>query len=49
MTDAELIRSIVRAGYSVWEDLDGSTAKRLTLIAQRLERDEPPPPRHSDK
>jgi hypothetical protein len=48
MTDAELIRSIARTGYSVWED-DGSTAKRLILIAQRLERDEPPPPRHSDK
>lgn len=49
MTDPELIRLIARVGYSVWEDLDGSTAKRLVLIAQRLEKDAPPPPRHSGK
>ena len=49
MTDAELLRTIARLGYSIWEDTDNSTAKRLTLIAQRLEASEPPPPRHSDK
>jgi hypothetical protein len=40
MTDAEmagLIRTIARGGYSIWNDTDGSTAKRLILIAQRLE------------
>ena len=49
MTDAEFLKAIAQRGYSIWEDTDNSTAKRLTLIAQRLERDDPPPPKHSDR
>lgn len=49
MTDADFLRYIARLGYSVWEDGNNSTAKRLYLIANKLESYDPPPPRQSDR
>lgn len=41
MTDADLIRLIVRVGYSPLGDEDGATAQRLLKIATRLDHTEP--------
>jgi hypothetical protein len=51
MTNADLIRLIADVGYSPEHDTlnRDSTRNWLLRIAAELEKNNPPPPRHSDK